>query len=224
MKKLAIILFILSVVTGCSLKKKNDLAFKIFNDGVTLSFGALNEYQKGNYEKSEELNRKAIDKFIETLKVDSTNKLAPRALGHSYYLTKDYRNGIVWFEKAISIDSLTAINYIEYGLCKINLGDINNGRLVLEKAFNLDTSKEIRYLTIKDLFNISSLAFEYGTGYEKQGEKEKVLGYKQFSEGVLLTAYNLDSTNNDVIKKVAYVAEKLGDQQISKSFNDKIKK
>ncbi len=223
MKNLVIILLISAILFGCTQNNKNDLAFKIFNAGVTLSLDALDEYEKGNYEKSEELNKKAIDKFIETLKVDSLHKLAPSALGHSYYLINDFKNGILWFEKAISIDSTAAINYREYGLCKINLGDIEGGRISIAKAFKLDPSKEIREMTMLDLLDIGSLAFEYGNGYEKQGEKEKGLGYKQFSVGVLLTAYNMDSTNIDVIKKIAEFTERLGDTQTSKRFNGKIK-
>ena len=224
MKTLIITLLILLALSGCSRNNKNDLAFKVFNEGVTLSLDAVNEYKKGDYEKSEELNKKAINKFIETLKVDSTHRLAPSSLGHSYYLIKDFKNGIIWYEKALSIDSQAAINYREYALCKINLGDIEGGHLAFDKAFKLDPSKEIREMTILDLFDIGSLAFEYGNEYDKQGEKEKGLGYKQFSVGVLLTAYNMDSTNMDVIKKIADFTEKLGDKQTSKRFNDKIKK
>jgi tetratricopeptide (TPR) repeat protein len=224
MKYLVIILLISLTLFGCTQNNKKDLAFKVFNSGVTLSLDAVNEYKNGNYEKSEELNKMAIDKFIETLKVDSLHKLAPSALGHSYYLTKDFKNGIVWFEKAISIDSTAAINYREYGLCKINLGDIEGGRIAIDKAFKLDPSKEIREMTVLDLLDIGSLAFEYGNGYEKQGEKEKGLGYQQFSVEVLLTAYNMDSTNIDVIKKIADFTERLGDKQTSKRFIGKIKK
>ena len=211
-------------VFGCSQNKKSDLAFKVFNEGMSISLDAVSEYKKGNYEMSEELNKKAIDKFIETLKIDSLHKLAPSALGHSYYLIKDFENGIVWYERAISIDSTVAINYREYGLCKVYLGDIEGGRIAIDKAFKLDPSKEIRKLTTLDLFDIGSLAFEYGNGYEKQGEKEKGLGYKQFSVGVLLTAHNMDSTNMDVIKAIADFTKKLGDKQRSKRFYDKIKK
>jgi len=199
------------------------LAFKVFNEGVTLSLDAGDELKKRNYEKSLELNKKAIDKFVETLKVDSMHKLAPSALGHSYYLIKNFKDGIFWFEKAISIDSFSAINYREYGLCKMNLGDIDGGKLAIEKAFKLDSSKEIREITTSDLLDIGSLAFDYGKGYEKQGEKQKGLGYKQFAVGVLLTAHNIDSTNLDLIRKIADLTKELGDNQTSKIFKDKIK-
>ena len=208
---------------GCSQNKKKNLAFKVFNEGVTLSLDAGDELKKRNYEKSLELNKKAIDKFVETLKVDSMHKLAPSALGHSYYLIKNFKDGIFWFEKAISIDSFSAINYREYGLCKMNLGDIDGGKLAIEKAFKLDSSKEIREITTSDLLDIGSLAFDYGKGYEKQGEKQKGLGYKQFAVGVLLTAHNIDSTNLDLIRKIADLTKELGDNQTSKIFKDKIK-
>jgi len=223
MKYLVIIIMISLTAFGCSQNKKKNLAFKVFNEGVTLSLDAGDELKKRNYEKSLELNKKAIDKFVETLKVDSMHKLAPSALGHSYYLIKNFKDGIFWFEKAISIDSFSAINYREYGLCKMNLGDIDGGKLAIEKAFKLDSSKEIREITTSDLLDIGSLAFDYGKGYEKQGEKQKGLGYKQFAVGVLLTAHNIDSTNLDLIRKIADLTKELGDNQTSKIFKDKIK-
>ncbi len=224
MRYFAIILFISILLNGCSQHKKDDLAFKVFNEGVTLSLNAIDEYKKCNYKKSEELNKKAIDIFIETLKIDSTHLLAPSALGHCYYLIRDFENGLEWYRKAISIDSMIAANYREYGLCKINMGDIDGGRLELDKAFKLDTSKEIKEITILDLSDIGSLAFDYGIGYEKQGEKDKGLEYKKFSVGVLMTAYNYDTINLDVIKKIADFSDKLGDKNKSKIFYKKIQK
>ena len=224
MRLFVIILIVSILINGCSQNKKKDLAFKVFNDGVTLSLKAVNEYDKGNYDKSDELNKKAIDKFIETIKIDSTHLLAPSALGHSYYLIRDYKNGLLWYEKAITIDSMVAANYREYGLCKINLGDIDGGKLNIDKAFKLDTSKEIKEMTILDLSDIGSLAFDYGLGYDKQGEKDKGLAYKQFSVGVLMTAFNYDSANLDIIKKIADFSDKLGDKNTSKRFYKKIKK
>lgn len=223
MKHLASLLLIFLTIWSCSETKKSDLAFKTYNEGVAYSIEAMKEYNNANYEKSNELNEKAIDKFKETLRIDSLNKLAPSSLGHSYYLIGNFNEGILWFERAIKIDSLFAENHREYGLCKINLGNIQEAKKAFQKAFKLDTGDEIKNITVADLTDIGIRAFEYGIEYEKQGEKLKGLDYKKFSIVVLGTAYMIDSTKTETIKRIADYTEILGDLKTSKRFRDKLK-
>ena len=194
-----------------------DKANKVFNEGVSFSLAATQELGKGNFDKSAKLNQKSIDKFLETLKIDSTHEGAASALGHSYYMTRDFQKGIEWYEKALRIDSTFVVSHLEYGLCKINNGDLANGITSINKALELDNSKETIDQAVFSLMDIGTLAFEYGIRYEDEGDSAKGLVYKQFSVAVLQIANQIDSLNLDVINYIVDFSQKLGDiETISK--------
>jgi tetratricopeptide (TPR) repeat protein len=203
------------------MENKEKVAFKLFNEGVKYSLDAEDEFENGKIDPALILNKKAIDKFLETYKTDSTHQLVKSALGHSYYLQKDYKNGIYWYELANKLDSPLAVSYRELGLCKINLGDIKDGTSDLENSFKLDNSNENKQITILDLKDIGNLAFKYGEDYEKEGEKEKGLGYKKFAIGVLWVASNFDTTNLEIKKRIAEYAENIGDLNTAEKFKAK---
>lgn len=218
--KLPIILLLAICISSC-MENKEKASFKLFNEGVKFSLEARDIFEKGKIEPALELNKKAFDKFLETYKIDSSHQLVKSALGHSYYLQKDYKQGVYWYELATKLDSPLAVSYRELGLCRINLGDIENGESDLKKSLQLDKSIENKQITILDLKDIGELAFEYGEDYEKEGDNAKGLGYKKFAIGVLWLASNLDTSNLDIKNKLAEFAEKIGDFETSKKFKAK---
>jgi tetratricopeptide (TPR) repeat protein len=217
--RLAIVILIMFSFVGCS-QKKEDKAFNVFNEGVTLSLESGQQAESGNVEKANELNAKAIDKYKETLTIDNSHKIARSALGHSYYMQRDFKDGIHWFEEANKLDTPMAANYRELGLCKINLGQIGEGKTDLEKAFEMDKGTEIKEITILDLVDIGHLAFEYGEGYETEGDKDKGLSYKRFSIEVLITAFDIDQTKKDIAKTISQYAYKIGDEPTTLKYKE----
>jgi len=199
-------------------QKKSDKAFKVFNEGVALNIHAIEEQNKGNYEKAAALNRQSIDKFKETLQLDSTHPLVRSALGHSLYVDKQFAPAIGWFEKANKINGDAAVNYRELGLCKINLGAMQEGKTDIDKAFLMDTSSEIREITIQDLTYVGKLAFEYGEGYIKDGDAKKGETYKTFSLGVLMLAFEYDSSKKDIAATIADLAGKMGNKETAGKY------
>jgi tetratricopeptide (TPR) repeat protein len=198
--------------------KKQDKTFQIFNEGVSLNLKSIDEQNRGNFEKAALLNKQSIDKFKETLKLDSTHAVVRSALGHSLYIDKQFKAAIHWFDQANKVSGEMAANYREMGLCKINLGQIQDGKNDIDKAFSMDTTKEIREITIQDLTDIGELAFQYGDGYIQQGEPEKGKDYKTFSIGVLMLAFEYDKSKKDVALKVSNFADKIGDKEIAAKY------
>jgi tetratricopeptide (TPR) repeat protein len=208
---------------SCGQKKKDkpdkdSKAFKVFNEGVALNLNAIGEQNKGNFEKAAALNRQSIDKFKETYKLDSTHPIVRGALGHSFYIDKQFAEGIHWFEQANKVSGEMAVNYREMGLCKINLGQIQEGKDDIDKAFSMDTTTKIRELTLQDLTDIGELAFQYGDGYIQQGEPDKGKGYKAFSIGVLMLAFDYNNSRKDLAIKIADFADKSGDKETAKKY------
>ena len=204
-------------------QKKADKTFKVFNEGVALNLDAIEEQNKGNFDKAASLNKQSIDKFKETFKLDSTHSIVRSALGHSLYIDKQFEEAIHWFTQANKVNGENAANYREMGLCKINLGQIQEGKSDIDKAFSLDTTKEIRDITVQDLVAVGLLAFEYGDGYIKQGEPDEGEAYKTFSIGVLILAFEYDKSRKDIASSIADFADKLGDKETAakyKSFGE----
>lgn len=199
-------------------QKKDDKTFQVFNEGVTLNLSAIEEQNKGNFDKAASLNKQSIDKFKETFKLDSTHPVVRSALGHSLYIDKQFKEAINWFDQANKVNGEAAVNYREMGLCKINIGQIQAGKADIDKAFSMDTTKEIRKLTIQDLTDIGELAFQYGDGYVQQGEPDKGKDYKTFSIGVLILAFEYDKSRKDIALTIADFAEKLGDKETAKKY------
>jgi tetratricopeptide (TPR) repeat protein len=199
-------------------QKKNDKAFQVFNEGVSLNLKSIDEQNKGNFDKAISLNKQSIDKFKETFKLDSTHAIVRSALGHSLYIDKQFQEAIHWFVQANKVNGEAAVNYREMGLCKINLGQIQEGKNDIDKAFLMDTTKEIRELTIQDLTAIGELAFQYGDGYAQQGEPEKGKDYKTFSIAVLMLAFDYDNSKKDIALKISDFANKLGDKETANKY------
>ena len=192
--------------------------FVTFNEGVSLNLQSISEQEKENYEKASELNKKSIEKFKETLKIDSSHALARSALAHSLYIDKQFQEAINWFEQANKTNGETAANYRELGLSTINLGRIQEGKFDIDRAFSMDTSIEIREITIQDLTDIGDLAFSYGDGFIQQGEQRRGSDYKHFSVGVLMLAFEYDSSKKDIASKIANYAEAIGDETTAKKY------
>jgi tetratricopeptide (TPR) repeat protein len=216
------IIIILSIFMAFSLfsfgQKKNDKTFKVFNEGVSLNLRSIDEQNKGNFEKAASLNKQSIDKFKETLKLDSTHPVVRSALAHSLYIDKQFKDAIHWFEQANKVNGDAAVNFREMGLCKINLGQIRGGKSDIDRAFSMDTTKEIRELTILDLTDIGELAFKYGDGYIQQGEAEKGKDYKTFSIGVLILAFDYDKSRKDIALTISEFADKIGDKETAMKY------
>ena len=198
--------------------QKNDKTFQVFNEGVTLNLSAIDEQNKGNFEKAALLNKQSIEKFKETLKLDSSHPVVRSTLAHGLYVDKQFKEAIYWFDQANKMSGEAAANYRDQGLCKINLGQISEGKADIDKAFSMDTTKEIREITIQDLVDVGKLAFEYGDGYIQQGEPDKGKAYKEFAVGVLMLAYDYDKSKKTLASTIADFAGKLGDKEISMKY------
>lgn len=225
MKKLLVILFLIPFFNSYSQEQSNqDKAVEIFDEGASLSMKA-EIYHKGNKpQQSYEFNKQAIEKFLEVVKLDPAHPIAPSALGHSYYLVREYKEGIKWFEKALDRDTTMAINYREYGLCKINEGDLKGGKAAIDKSLKIDSSSRTVDVLVNELYNIGSLAFKFGNGYEQQGEAAKGTIYKKFAVSVLFMAHEFDPRKTKVMEKIAEFATLLGDERTANYFNSKLKK
>lgn len=202
---------------GCKQSTK-DRVFTVFNEGVSLSLDALNLDQNGKHEAASALNKEAIEKFKETLRIDSLHHGARGALGHNYYLTGEFQNAIDWLEKAHAHNEKTAATFRELGLSRINLDQIEAGQKDIETAFQLDKSQEIKNITADDLYDIGKLAFEYSSEYTKQGQIEQGKTYQVFSLEVLQLALTIDNSRRDIATTLVEFADKAGDKAFANKY------
>ncbi len=208
---------ILSSVISCK-STTHHKTIEVFNEGVSLNLKAANEQVIGNFEKAMALNKQSINKFKDTLQLDSSHPLVRSALAHGLYIDKQFREAITWFEEANKINGEIPTNYREMGLCKVNIGQMQAGKSDIDKAFSMDTTKEIREITIRDLTDIGELAFSYGDGYIQDGDTVRGRDYKSFSIGVLVLAFQYDSSKRDIALTIADYADKSGDMETARKY------
>lgn len=218
MKRLSLITMLTLSLFSCG-KTKKEKAFLIFNEGVSLNLDADLAFEAGKMESAFNLNRQSVNKFRETLNINSTHTGARSALGHSLYLDKQYGEAIYWFKKSNEVYSeMATTTYREMGLCKINIGQVEEGKADLDKAFALDNTKKARENTVLDLNDIGVLAFSYGEDYMKQSELEKGNTYKKFAIQVLKLAFGYDNSKKDIALKISEFAEKTGDKETASKY------
>ena len=186
-----------------------------FNEGMALSMEAVQAMEANDLERAQVLNAQAVELFTSVLDTDPNNLLATSAIGHSYYLMREFDLGIEWYQKAIAIDSSLAVNHLEYGLCLMNKGKVDLGRQAINTALQLDPSEETRDQAVYSLYNIAVMAWDFGSGYEQNGEPERGHGFKTFGIHVLLTANQYHPMQVDVVQKLQEYSQALGDTAIA---------
>jgi tetratricopeptide (TPR) repeat protein len=223
MKKI-IYLLLCSLMLSCGPNektvKKNQEAqvMALFNQGVQSSLQGVEANKKGQFDEAKKLNLKAIEEFKKVLEIDPAHKLSISAIGHSYYEVQDFNQAKSWFEKAIALDPSFAANHLEYGFSLLNLGMLPEGKAAINKALELDKSPEARDQAVLSLFDIAAVSYEQGVGLSVEGNDTEALKYKEYAVGVLLTANQLDSTEQEIIAKIRLIAKDLGDKDLEKAF------
>ncbi|RZA00295.1 MAG: hypothetical protein EOP47_14410 [Sphingobacteriaceae bacterium] len=193
-------LICLLALTSCgeSAKQKAD---KLFNEGTTRSADAAEAAGKGYVYRGIQLNDEAIQLFRQTLQADSTHSKAKSALGHSFYVAKNYTDALTWFEKADTAD-FTPTNYLEMGLSKINKGMVAEGKHDIDKALKMDSSEKFKTATINGIYDIGKQALENTKRLAAEGNKQIGMAYSGFAAGLLQTALEMDTTRKDIAKSL----------------------
>lgn len=220
MRIVYLLLFCIIVLSGC-MQRQKESAFDVFNEGVSYS---LQAGQETDAIKAADLGRKAVEKYQQTLQMDSTHKIARSALGHSYYLLDEYPQAIHWFEASNRIDTASVAAYRELGICRIAMNQDEAGWNDLQHAFRLDSLygqgslAETKRITADDLYSMGCQAFEYGETYDEQGQADKGRGFKEFGTNILFMAYSIESSRKEIAKAIAERTGKLGDAKLQKKY------
>ncbi len=204
-------------------QSKKEKAFKVFNEGVSLSFNAGKLVEQGRDIEAKNLYNQAIKKFKSALVIDSSYHVAYSPIGFSNYEIRNYDEAIIYFEKAISVQPEFALNHQFLGLSQINKGNIEEGEKNINKAFELDKGEEIKFVTIENLSIIGNLAYSYGEGYENEGNKEKGESYKKFGVRVLMSAFGYSKNDKKIGSMIEGYAVKLNDKSLLDWIKSKMK-
>lgn len=209
------------VLASCNLSNTQK-AHKVFKHGCSLVKDATHELDQGNLRKSIVYNKMAVKSFRQVLELDSTHLEAPSALAHAYFLMRDYQHSAEWYQKALANDSSSTTVYFEYGLCEVNNKKLPEGKALINTALILDCSESFRKEAVRQLIEISTLKFNYGLGYEQEGNLKHGLALKQYAIAVLLYTYTLDNMNTDVIKRLIEYSYEMGDITNSNQFRARL--
>lgn len=131
--------------------KGNPLALDYFNDAINLRPNQIEAYyDKGMFYQLGQDYDDAIKTYHEILQIDSTYKYVLYNLGYIYYVhNPDYKQSIVYFDKAVRSDTTYAMAYFGRGNCYEQLGQPEKALLDYSHAVYLNPG-----------FNAASQAFK----------------------------------------------------------------
>ena len=136
------------------------------------------------------------------LAIDSSYQGIYGALGHSFFMMRDFNNGMQCYERALRRDSAIVDYSLEYGLCVLNEGDVQRGVALIEQVLSGESNRDVIDKATASLITTSKLAFEYGEGCEYEGNLKEGLASKQYAIEVLQVAHQLDQSNQKVIQYI----------------------
>jgi len=172
--------------------------------GMLLSRAGRQEEAKKNFYKFLELSRntaarkqfvntlieledypEAINQLNEILKVDSTDNDVNRALGYSYFETKQYDKGLLYIRKFIANakpEKIRSLDYAYYGRLLAKTKQDSLATEALMKAYDLDTTKI-------ELVSEAATCFTRVKKYDKAKEHYEIKIKK--GKGAPMDYYNL---------------------------------
>jgi len=123
-------------------RKGNPLALDYFNDAINLRPNQVEAYyDKGMFYQVTQDYDNAIKAYQEILQIDSTYKYALYNLGFVYYVhNPDYKQSIVYFDKAVHSDTNYAMAYFGRGNCYEQLGQLERAMLDYSHTVYLNPS------------------------------------------------------------------------------------
>lgn len=203
--------------------KYDDKIYNLFHEGIAIAQEAESALNTGDIHKSEALALDAIEKFQQIFQYDSTNQAVLGPIAHSYFMLSDFAHTIEYYEAAIKYDYSLPEYHLEYGLAQISIGNLEKGREFLQVAKSLESDNQwITSYAIDNLYEIGVTAFQYGVEIGQCNTDGNDMNYKKFAIGVLMTAYEMDTTDVRVILQVAEMTQKFGDTETSKRFFKKL--
>ena len=212
MKDLRILLFLFVCIVAACVSPENREAFKRFNEGTAISMEAADALNNGNQVYGEKLCLQAIEKYKQTVELDSNYHGVAGVIGFSYYEIQKFNEAIEWLRKGIEMDSTFAINYQLLGLSQINQGFVDEGEINLKKAFKLEDSDEFKLRTIENLVDIGNSLFAYG---ESALSATLQTNYKKFGIRVLICAFEFSGNSIAIGKMIDECAQKMNDKPLS---------
>ena len=202
----------------------NDRAKQLFNDGVTASLNASEQFSAGDVDGASQQSQLAIDRFREAITLDPLSALFKGALGHELYVHASMFGGEGYAEAAeCLVEALRAepdnVAFLsDLGMCLANQGDLAEARNNFARVFELDATPETAEHVAYGLADIGRRAFEYGTSLQESGEHQQGLSYKKFAIGASMLGYQSLDGSRDLARQVSDFAADIGDAETAKRY------
>ena len=200
-------------------------AAKIYESLLAYAAEADNYLAVGNLPQAELLAKdKLIPEGERLVTIDPNYEPAvAAALGHGYYLTKDYHKAAEWLQKAVDIDPSNARNFKELGLSYFSLGKIPKGQENIAQSIGRDEEEANRKAIVTAMYDIGNTSYDFGSEYLVGGEPTKGKDYQLYGLAILRLAYDLDGQDPLLLKQIIAFAQALGEEEIVKTYQALLK-
>ncbi|MEM6345513.1 MAG: hypothetical protein AAF927_16595 [Bacteroidota bacterium] len=175
--------------------------------------------EDGEPQKADSLYMLAVETLEMIYDQDSTNAEISVQLGELHYQMKNFNSGVAWYARAIQQDSANMIAMYELAKGSIQIGDIKLAQIMFQQAISLDESDTLSRRVVKELKLIGEEAYGHGNALYAKGDTHSGSTYKIYGVSLLMTAFDIDSSRQDLAQRIVDYCYEIGDEESAGQYS-----
>lgn len=169
--------------------------------------------QDGQPRKADSLMMLAVELLETIYDQDSTDQFVPERLAELHYQMGNFNSSVAWYARLIQQDSTNMNAMYQLGRGAIQIGDIKLAQIMFQQAISLDDSDTLSRRVVHELKLIGEEAYGYGNTLFAKGDTNSGSTYKIYGVSLLMTAFDIDSSRQDLAQRIVDYCYEIGDKE-----------
>lgn len=175
--------------------------------------------QDGEPEKADSLLMLAVEALELSYDKDSTNSFASNKLGELHYQLRNFNSSVAWYARAIQQDSTNMNAAYQLARGAVQVGEIKLAQIMFQQAIGLDDSDTLSRRVVRELKLIGEEAYGHGNQLFAKGDTQSGSTYRIFGVSLLMTAFEIDSTRQDLAQRIVDYCYEIGDDESAGQYS-----
>ncbi|MFK7926075.1 MAG: tetratricopeptide repeat protein [Bacteroidia bacterium] len=175
--------------------------------------------QDGEAEKADSLLMLAVESLESIYDKDSTSSSLPNKLGELNYQLRNFNSSVAWYARAIQQDSTNMTATYQLARGAVQIGEIKLAQIMFQQAISLDESDTLSRRVVQELKLIGEETYGHGNQLYAKGDTQSGNTYRIFGVSLLMTAFDLDSTRQDLAQRIVDYCYEIGDKESADQYS-----